>query len=306
MAGTIPLPPVAMVGQNGHHTPVPVAATVIPAQPVRSRIRPTAFPRHEAARWLSGFVRTMAIGSIAGMVAGAVSGGIVGRLAMRLVALTSEPWQHGMSTDNGNPVGEITFSGSVGLLILTALIGIAGEMLYIVLRPWLPGAGVVRGAVFGGLLLLSSGWLVMDPDNPDYRRFGDTDVNIVLFSLIYVVFGLIVAPLTDRLDRLVPAVWPARSRRAPVLFGSALMVLLALPAILVAVGVLASPRGLLVGAIILGTRTLVPRWAGRFERPSDLLRRPRVAVAAYAALAIPVLIGATFTLRAIGEILGTG
>ncbi len=165
---------------------------------------------------------------------------------------------------------------------------------------------MIRGAVFGGLLLLSSGWLVMDPDNPDYRRFGDTEVNILLFSLIYIVFGLIVAPLTDRLDRLVPAAWPARSRRAPVVLGSAVLVLLALPAVLVGIGFLASPRGLLIGVIILGTRALVPRWAGRFERPTDLLLRPRVAVAAYAALAIPVLIGASLTLRAIGEILGSG
>ena len=124
------------------------------------------------------------------MVAGAVSGGIVGRLAMRLVALMSEPWQQGMATENGNAVGEITFGGSLGLLIFTALIGIAGGMLYVVLRPWLPGPSMIRGAIFGGLLLLSSGWIIMDPDNPDYRRFGDTEVNILLFSLIYIVFGL--------------------------------------------------------------------------------------------------------------------
>ncbi len=305
IAHTAPLPPVAAAGHNGHNTFIP--ASIGPAgTSFEPRRRPISIPRWDVARWLSGFVRILAIGTVAGMVAGAVSGGIVGRLAMRLVALMAEPWQQGMATDNGNAVGEITFSGSLGLLVLTALIGIAGGMLYVILRPWLPGTGLVRGAVFGGLLLLSSGWLIMDPDNPDYRRFGDTEVNVLLFSAIYIVFGLIVAPLADRLDRRIPAPWPVRSHRLPIVLGSAVLVLLALPSLIVGIGFLASPSGLLVGVLVLGMRAIVPRWAGKFERPADLLLRPRVAVAAYAAVAIPVLIGATLTLRAIGEILGSG
>jgi len=91
-----------------------------------------------------------------------------------------------------------------------------------------------------------------------------------------------------------------------VLAGSAVLILLAAPAILLLAGFAASPSGLLISVLVLGTRALVPRWAGRFERPADLLARPRVAAAAYAAAGIPALIGAVLTLRAIGEILGSG
>lgn len=291
---TVPLQPASAVSPNGRHAP--------PDQINRMSL---------ASRWdlssrLSGSVRIMAIGALAGMIAGAIGGGIVGRLAMRIVALMAEPWQQGFATDNGNAVGEITLGGSLSLISFTAIVGIAGGIVYVLIRPWLPGSGVRRGALFGLLLLLTSGWFVMDPNNPDYRRFGDPSVNIVLFSLIYIAFGLIVAPLADRFDRAIPAPWPLRSRRLPVLGGSALLILLAVPAILMLAGFAASPSGLLLAVLILGSRALVPRWAGRFERPADLLARPRVAIAAYAAIGIPALAGAAITLRAIGEILTAG
>lgn len=335
IAQTVPLAPSAAVGPNGHH-----AVAVVPAHheltalPARSQVAPSltdpmavtapaprtvdGLPEHPVSRreptsWttaltprLSAAVRALAIGAVAGMVAGAVGGGVFGRIVMRIVALMAEPWQQGMATENGNAVGDITFGGSLELLVFTSLVGIAGGIGYVLVRPWLPGAGLVRGAVFGAVLLLASGWLVMNPDNPDYRRFGSPGVNVALFSLVYLVFGLVVAPVADRLERGIPAGWPVRSRRVPVLAGSAMLILLAAPAILMLAGFAASPSGLLISALLLGTRALVPRWAGRFERPADLLTRPRLAVAAYAAVGVPALIGAVFTLRAIGEILGSG
>jgi len=277
---------------NGHARPTPTLATR------------RGFGRAESIRRAtSRTVRTVAIGVGAGMVAGLVAGGGA-RLAMRITAMTAESSQRGALTENGNRLGEITLGGTASLLVFGGLVGIAGGLAYVAVKPWLPWSGLRRGLLFGLLLLATSGSVVMDPDNPDYRRFGSPGLNVCLFSLVYLGFGLIVAPLADRLDRAMPSTLPRRSGRFRTLGASAGVVVLALPGLLLIAG--GATSGLLL-AVILGvplTRVLLGRWAGRFERPADLAPHPRLALAGYAVLLLPSLIGLALTVRAIGEILG--
>lgn len=295
LAMTSVLKPAGAISPNGHHAFAPVL-------PAKSRLS----WNHSISGRLSGFVRMIAIGALAGLIAGVFGAGVTARIAMRIVALMADPSQQGTLTDNESTVGVITFNGTLFLLALAGVIGIGGGLIYVAIRPWLPATGIRRGALFGTLALLTSGSVLMTPSNPDYERFGVPGVNICLFSLIYIVFGLMVVPLADWLDRAIPATWPTRSRRLPVLAGSALLIVCAAPVVPFGVGLMLSPVGLAVSALILGSRILVTRWIGRFERPTDLLTRPQAAFAAYAALALPVLIGTALTLRAIGEILGVG
>ena len=86
------------------------------------------------------------------------------------------------------------------------LLGVAGGAIYALIRPWLPWGGWRRGLVFGLLLTMTFGAVMLDNgENPDYRRFGVPFLNVCLFNLLPVAFGLLVVPLAERLDRRLPA-----------------------------------------------------------------------------------------------------
>jgi hypothetical protein len=82
-------------------------------------------------------------------------------------------------TDNGNISGEITAGGTFGLIIFVGLAsGIIGGLVYVVIRRWLPGGGLLKGVAFGLVLLCFSGITpptlatLFDPDNVDFALFG--------------------------------------------------------------------------------------------------------------------------------------
>ena len=156
--------------------------------------------------WLASmWRRTSALraGVIGGAVAGAVLGGVGGRIAMRIVALTNEP-ANGVRTEFGATVGQITVSGTVTLTTLTMLAGVIGGLLYIAIRRWLPASGVVRGLVFGVLMVFGPGFIAI----------GETDLQIfrpalpifAMFAALELLYGVGVALIADRLH-------PSRPRR---------------------------------------------------------------------------------------------
>jgi hypothetical protein len=111
------------------------------------------------------------------------------------------------------------------------------------------------------------------------------------------------------LDRIVPRGLSARNiwgriGRIAVYIGLAL---LTLPAAGLLAGAIvgADPIGLALSGLILARWSIV-RWAGRFERPSDLLARPAAFATAYAVLLVPTAAGLAMTLQAAGRILGNG
>jgi hypothetical protein len=181
-----------------------------------------------------------------------------------------------------------------------------GGILYLALRPCLPWTGLRRGLVFGLLLLGVLGSFVLDADNPDYRRIGSPELNVCLFSLLYLLFGALVAPLADRFDRSLLAQPPRRAPRP--LRWLAWLGLSCIAAVMllgtIGTALLAPAFGALIAGAFL-VRLAIRHWVGRFNRPADLLTHPRAAFATYAVLAIPCLAGLVITVRSIGEILGT-
>ena len=131
--------------------------------------------------------------------------GIGGRVLMRVSAVLAGPVSTGMRTDNGNIVGEITVPGTIALVAFAGVAnGLIGGLVYAALRPWLAPLGR-RGAVgFGVLLLAALGFVVITPENPDFRRFGPAALNIAMFALIYVLFGASLVSLHAALDRVTP------------------------------------------------------------------------------------------------------
>jgi hypothetical protein len=247
--------------------------------------------------------RLLAIGVIAGFAAGFV-GGIGARLAMRVAGMLTVSSHRGLLTDNGNVVGEITLGGTLFLTFFAGAIGILGGLLYVAIRSCLPGTGLRRGLAYGGLLLATFGFVVMDQHNPDYRLFGPPGVNVGTFSSVYLLFGLVVAPLADWLDQSI-ASWP-RSR--PLGFRAIAGYSLLAPLGMIGFGVIivgsvgsGGMSGLLFGGLI--ALSVLSPFARRLVPTLPL---PRPALAGYLVLAAPSLVGLVLTVRAIAGILGAG
>jgi hypothetical protein len=173
-------------------------------------------------------------------------------------------------------------------------------------RHWLADAGRWRGLVFGLLLLATFGSAIIEADNPDFDRFGHRTLNIAMFAALFIIFGLLVAPLFERIERaLSPS--PLGGFRPGSLAAHGFGLLLMLPA-LTSVGFLAQQKTLLLllyallamplGAYVLG------RANGGFERLSDLRSRLPLLAAALALLALPVIVGVALDANAIADIYG--
>ncbi|MGH9175741.1 MAG: hypothetical protein ACRD1H_15360, partial [Vicinamibacterales bacterium] len=116
-----------------------------------------------AWRWrIARVVRLSGIGVMAGMAAGFVAGGLGSRLAMRIVALTAGRGHYGELTEAEAAVGQMTLGGTLFLLIFAAVIGVAGGVAWMALRRWFWPAGRWRGIAYGGLLLATTGFTLLD------------------------------------------------------------------------------------------------------------------------------------------------
>ena len=157
--------------------------------------------RRTVWRVLRRFAFLVGLGLLAGLVAGAVAGGVGSRVAMRVVALLAGHERYGQLTDADAVVGRITLGGTLFLPAAGTYLGVPGGLRYVAVRRWLPGAGIRKGLAFGGLLLLLFGSLIIDGDNPDFRRFGPAAASVGLFAALFVPYGLIAAAIVERLDR---------------------------------------------------------------------------------------------------------
>jgi hypothetical protein len=97
-------------------------------------------------------------------------------------------------------VGRITVEGTLALMTEGALYGIAGALAYLVVRRWMPWKGLRKELVYGAFLLAVAGPVVLD-GNYEFFRYMPAWVSVGLFALLYPLYGLVVAPLTERLGR---------------------------------------------------------------------------------------------------------
>jgi hypothetical protein len=259
-----------------------------------------------AAVSVAALTHPLATATLAGFVAGVIAGGIGSRIAMRIVALTAGSADQGAITDAEATVGEITASGTITLLVLGGFIGALGGLTYLALRRWLADAGMWRGLAFAVLLLMLFGSGIIDGANPDFRSFGSTALNVAMFAVLFVGFGLLVAPFFEWFRTFLPRASLHRSglgASAAYAFG-----LVLLPPALISVGAAAQeniavrPLLLYVLAVVPIASALLARSAGRFERLSDLREHRNAMGAACLVLALPVLAGVVLDVRALVDI----
>lgn len=142
---------------------------------------------------------------LAGALAGALSG-LGARLAMRAAAWVAGPTRVGVVTAEGARVGELTWSGTFGVVIIGAFVGITGAALYLALRPLLPTRR--RGLAFGAAALILAGWTILDPANPDLRSFGSPALNYAMFAALFLLYAVALVRVERWLDdRASRAAW---------------------------------------------------------------------------------------------------
>lgn len=235
--------------------------------------------------------RHVGAASLAGIIAGVLVGGLLGRIVMRVAGATSRPEQAGALTANGNRVGDITFGGTLALVVFVGVIaGIGGGVLFASAEPWLRSSRW-KGLLFGVALLVGLGFTVLDPGNIDFLRFGISPLNTAMFAALFLAFGVAVAWFFDRIRRAIDGTGPL-ARGLEITGWLAAVAAGALGALsFVSVGGLGDP----LPALLLASAVLIPplvRWRGL----------PRAV--AYAAFAVPVAIGGSRTILGLRELLG--
>lgn len=158
------------------------------------------------ARASTGVVRSLAGCLAAGLVVGLAVAGLGSRLVMRLVAV-ADPDARGSFTENGNVIGDITFGGTISLVVFVGIpFGIVAGLIAFAVRRWLPARVVWRGLALSAVLLALLGRTVIDPGNIDFRLLEPTGLAIALFGALFFVAGFALAPLADRWGQGVPRV----------------------------------------------------------------------------------------------------
>lgn len=161
-----------------------------------------------------GELRPWLMGAIGCVLAGAVTLGAGSRIAMRIAGMLTPPEFIGTPTVGGNIVGRVTIGGSIGLVWIGALGGIVGGMVYLVVRRWLPMQPVLRGLWFGLLAILVFGRLLID-DGTDFR-FADAGLQVGMYAIVFLSFGLLGSWWAERLGRGLPDQRPTTAGYAVV------------------------------------------------------------------------------------------
>ena len=254
-------------------------------------------------------VREIAIGGLAGLITGALVYGVGGRLFMRVAALI-DPAAGGLLTSNGNRIGTITLEGSLAFITFVGLLfGVAAGIIWVIVRPWLPGAGAVRAIVSGILFAAISPFFVLRPGELDFRILGPAPAVVALLIALAGLAGVVVSLVDEALGRRLP---PIGSATPGVLAGYRLLAatgLLFLPFPVGAFFTSDSPAfrppavlGLLM--IVVGLATLA-RWVTRIRVGHD--RPPLVlAVVARVALLAAAVVGAARVVADASAVIASG
>jgi hypothetical protein len=244
-------------------------------------------------------LRDISRGGIAGLLVGLVGAGVGGRIAMRLAALLV-PTSAGSLTQNGNRIGEITLSGSLGLLLTGAVIGLLAGTVWVVVSPWIPGTGLGRALLVAPIAVSLGAIGLIEANNPDFSTL-QHDPRVVAVLLVLVAMIGFLFPLVDGwLDRRLPHVTRGRTGLASTygLVTAAGAVLILPPAVL---GYLqsSSPGAALIGIALFGVGfATLWRWFRRLG--GEAVPTRTLTLAGRASLLAAVLAGYAATITSVG------
>lgn len=207
------------------------------------------------------------------------------RLIMRVLALTS-PDATGSFTEAQAFVGTISAEGTLNLFLFGALPGaFLSAVVFALIYRWLPG-GWLGGLVYGVLLLVIAAPVLepLRPDNPDFGILQPGWMAVVLFALLILGHGMLLAAVFGWYSRQLP-LWPKR----PWLAASPLLA-----------GVIYVPIGvvLIIGAGVTVFGALVVPSLGRWWSSRTVRWAGMVVLAVLTLIALPGFIGAVSSIAA--------
>jgi hypothetical protein len=145
------------------------------------------------------WLRSLAVGALAGGAVGFVVGGLLGRAFMRALALAEED-ALGLSTAMGAIVGDLTAGGTFFVFFFGALAGVGLGIGYAAARPLLPSGVVWRTPLFtlGATALLVP--VIVDGNLEDFAFLPVT----LSLGLIVASVALTALPVPLIVERLAP------------------------------------------------------------------------------------------------------
>lgn len=135
---------------------------------------------------------------LAALVAGAVAG-FGARVAMWVIRLRNDS-HNGEVTHANSAVGQWTVDGTLNLIVSGALFfGLPGAVLYLLVRRLLPGPALLRGLLFGVVLLALVFTAFVQDNEYEYDRYVSPAWSVPLFMALFPLYGAVLAPLAERL-----------------------------------------------------------------------------------------------------------
>jgi len=207
---------------------------------------------------LAGPAATLGAGVSGGFLAGILIGGVGGRIAMLVLRLTSNPGLHGVSTDDGFTIGRVS-AETIFLLGVTAGLGIAGGLLYLVVRRWIPAAWRIPLSI--AFFALVGGTGLVGPSEVDFSLLSPLPLAIALFVAIPAAYGAAMPWLTERLLREGSILRRERWGAIVGLLPLVLMNIVGIVILAVAYGVWWAGRN--GGSLVDAWRSRATMWIGR-------------------------------------------
>ena len=224
-------------------------------------------------------LRDIARGGLAGLVTGILVAGVGGRIVMRVAALLV-PDAAGRLTENGNRVGDITLSGTLGLVIGAGVFfGLAGATVWVVVSPWLPRDGRLRAVAAMPVAIALAGVALIQASNSDFRVLRRDVATVALLLVLVAVAGLAISLVDGWLDRRLPAATVSSPADAIYLAITVAGGLLVFPIVVGSYVFGEGPLGLALIATGLATLLFwVRRYRGQPQRPPWLVATGRICL----------------------------
>ena len=155
--------------------------------------------------WPAGEVlRDIARGGIAGIFVGLLVAGLGGRLVMRLATILHEDTV-GLRTENGAVIGDITFSGTLALMVFSGLgMGLVAGTIWVIVDPWIPGGGLVRALLTAFAAIALGLPSLVQRTNPDFLLLAYDPLVVVLLIVLIGLVGFLIAITDGALDTRLP------------------------------------------------------------------------------------------------------
>ena len=133
-------------------------------------------------------LRLASLGILSGLFVGILMG-IAARIAMRIVALV---------VDQGL---EFTVAGTLGIILVVSFSSVLLGLIFVAVRKYLPGAGLLKGLAFSGLVFLCIGipFLLGLLGPPDEISVGPPLLGRSLFGVLFLIYGIALETIFGRL-----------------------------------------------------------------------------------------------------------